>query len=117
MANGSAHGTQSIDEPQHPLSGVVDTLTPVGVLQLNDTPSAPTGGVDGMHPESAVADEPRHHLLSHSLSLSFIGANRAPLTKGQPLVTATMGWPSSPIELEESDIFMRPTYPMLIEPG
>ena len=65
MAKGSAHGSQSIDEPQHPPSGVLDTLTRVGVLQLNDTPSAPTGGVDGVHPESAVADEPRHHLLSH----------------------------------------------------
>ena len=84
MAKGSAHGTQSIDEPQHLPSGVVDALIRVGVLQLNDTPPPPTGSVDGVHPESAVADEPRHHLLSHfSIPDSFIGADRAPLTQGQ----------------------------------
>jgi hypothetical protein len=41
MAKGSAHGTQSIDEPQHPPRGIVDTLTCVGVLQRN-TPSTLT---------------------------------------------------------------------------
>ena len=86
MAKGSAHGTQSIDEPQHLPSGVVDTLTRVGVLQLNDTPSAPTGGVDGMHLKPAVADEPRHHLLSHfSIPDSSLGLTEPPLTQGQHL--------------------------------
>ena len=89
MAKGSAHGTQSIDEPQHLPSGVVDTLTRVGVLQLNDTPSAPTGGVDGVHLKPAVADEPRHHLLSHfsipDSSLVLTKPLYLILTKGQHL--------------------------------
>src|SRR5262249_9538324 len=65
MAKSSARGTESVDEPPHPPSGVVDTLTRLHVLHLDDTPAAPPDGVDSVHFESAVADEPRHHLLSH----------------------------------------------------
>jgi hypothetical protein len=69
MAKGAAHGAESVDELQHTLGRVVDTFTGVGVLQLNDTPASLASGIDCMHFEPAVTDEPRHYLLSHFLSL------------------------------------------------
>ena len=85
VAKGSAPGAESIDQLQHPTGGVMDTLTRIDVLDFDDTSSAPSDSVDSVDFVSAVTDEPRHHLLSHSLSLIFIGVDRAPLTQGQHL--------------------------------
>jgi hypothetical protein len=45
----------------------MDALAGVDVLDFNN-PAAPTAdSVDGVYAEPAVADEPRHHYLSHWL--------------------------------------------------
>jgi hypothetical protein len=66
----------------------MDALAGVDVLDFNN-PAAPTAdSVDGVYAEPAVADEPRHHYLSHWLYPLFSSlAKEALLTQpfGAPL--------------------------------
>ena len=43
----------------------METLTRVNVFNLDNPGPPPAQGVDSMHAEFAIANEPRHNYLSH----------------------------------------------------
>jgi len=61
MTKFAARHSQRVHKSLHFASRSMEAFATIDFFNLDDTAFAPAHRIDGMHAESAVANEPRHH--------------------------------------------------------